>query len=118
MSATHTQTRTSATRLATTAVFATALTTAWIVVPTLRLLGLVSVLVAAVVAARAVGGRRAGEATLVAAPEPGGDGVSELAEQGMRDLDRYLERHAAFAAFLAQRDAGRPSPGCAAERVR
>ena len=102
--ATHTTTRTRMPRrAAAAAMILAAVTAAWIIGPTARLIVLLGMLIIAATYA----GHTAGTDERQPAPEDPhedlGDGVGALVDHGMRDLSRYLEHHAAFAAYLAER---------------
>ncbi len=102
--ATHSTIRTRLRRLAATAALTlAAVTAAWIIGPAARLVVVLGILI--VVATYAGHLARTDEhqpESADTAADPGA-AVGALVDQGMRDLSRYLEHHAAFAAYLAGR---------------
>jgi hypothetical protein len=91
-----------------------ALAAAWMVSPIGRsavvvVVGLLAIAGAVVLrAARAVPDDPPAVVTRSQATE---DRIRVAVQQGMRDLDRYLEAHAAFAAYLEQRNTGHDTAG-------
>ena len=101
---THSTIRTRQPRLAATAaMILAALIVAWIIGPTARLVVLVGMLIIAATCAGHMAGTDERRPAPADTHEDPGDDVAALVDQGMRDLSRYLEHHAAFAAYLAGR---------------